>query len=591
MILQALNQYYDRLVEAGTLERSGWQPVKVPYALQIDDEGRLKRVLPLLHEEDRGKKKVMVPQNMNVPAQEKRSVGIVSNFLCDNASYILGIDGKGKPERSIRCFQACKELHEAFLGGVDSPAAQAVVNFFRHWEPSQAREHEALKPYLEELMSGGNLVFDYHQQFVQTYPEIQAVWDKHYAAADENTKARCLVTGEMSPVAVLHPNVKGVTGGQPTGTALVSFNASAFESYGHDGEQGRNAPVSEKAAFAYTSALNYMIAEKGHHIRLSDATIVFWAEHGQDAYAQEFTGMMGEANGISEDDLLQSLKHLAAGRKANLNDFELNPEEHFYVLGLSPNAARLSVRFFLQDSFGVFARNLLRHHERLHIVKPAFDSRAFLSFWHLLNETVNQKSRDKTPSPLLSGALVRAVLMNQSYPRLLLDQVEIRIRAEREVNRGRAAIIKAYLLKLYEKGALKKQCEEALQVELNENTTYQPYLLGRLFSILEDLQIASMKKDNPNKQITATIRDRYFNSACSTPAIVFPQLIKLAQAHLKKLGGGLEKSYNEKIGSILEKVGESYLSRLDLNDQGIFQLGYYHQTQARYTKKEDKKDE
>ena len=268
-----------------------------------------------------------------------------------------------------------------------------------------------------------------------------------------------------------------------------------------------------------------------------------------------------------------------------LEQFELKPEEHFYVLGLAPNSARLSVRFFLQDSFGRFAESLLNHQKRLSIIKPAYDTRNVLSFWHLLNETVNQKSRDKAPSPLLSGALVRSVLMDQLYPRLLLDQTEIRIRADREVNRGRAAIIKAYLLKLVETGKLNPKCEEALRMDLNENATYQPYLLGRLFSVLEGLQLAA------NPGINTTIRDRYFNSACSTPAVAFPQLMKLAQAHLKKLGGKLAVYYNIQITSILAKINESYPNRLSLYDQGIFQIGYYHQTQARYTKKEEKENE
>ena len=584
MILQALNQYYDTLVEAGTLERPGWQPVKVSYALQIDDEGNLKRILPLLHEEERGKKKVLLPQTMNVPAQEKRAVGIVSNFLCDNSSYFLGIDSKGKPERTLKCFQACKALHEKLLGSSDSLPARAVIRFFQNWNPETAADQEKLKPYLEEIKAGANLVFYYRNEYVHQYPEIQALWNAAYMVPAEGEQLRCLVTGTYGPVARLHPSIKGVAGGQAMGTSLVSFNARAFESFGRLDEQGYNAPVSEKAAFAYTAALNYMIAQKGHHLRLSDTTIVFWAEHGEKSYADGFAGMMGEDTDISEAELFTALEQLAAGRKANLDQNELNPDEHFYILGLAPNAARLSVRFFLQDSFGKFAENLLKHHEYLRIVKPSFDTRVHLSFWQLLKETVNPNSRDKTPSPLLSGSLVRSVLTGQPYPRLLLDQVEIRIRADREVNRARAAIIKAFLLKQPMNVNLNERSKEALSVELNQDTTYQPYLLGRLFAVLEGLQQAA------NPGINTTIRDRYFNSACATPAVVFPQLIKLAQAHLKKLGGGLEVNYNKQIGDILAKFNQDYPASLNLYDQGIFQLGYYHQTQARFTKKEEKEN-
>ncbi len=581
MILQALNQYYDRLVEAGTLERPGWQSVRVSYALQIDEEGNLKRVLPLLHEEERGKKKILVPNSMNVPAQAKRAVGIVSNFLCDNCSYFLGISKKD-PERARKCFQACKALHEKLLGNTDAAPGRAVVRFFQKWNPETALDQESLKPYLEEIMSGANLVFDYHNQFVHQYAEIQEIWNAAYLIPSEGERLPCLVTGTCGAVARLHPSIKCIQGGQSSGTSLVSFNASAFESFGRDGGQGYNAPVSEKAAFAYTAALNYMIAEEGHHIRLSDTTIVFWAEHGETAYAEGFMGMMGESNGISEAEIFTALEELAAGRKAELNRIELDPHEHFYVLGLAPNAARLSVRFFLQDSFGAFSGHLLEHHERLKIVKPSNDTRVHLSLWQVLNETVNEKSRDKKPSPLLSGSLVRSVLMGLPYPRLLLDQTEMRIRADRRINRARAAVIKAYLLKQPTNQSFTEHSKEALSVDLNQDTNYQPYLLGRLFAVLESLQEAA------NPGINTTIRDRYFNSACATPAVVFPILLKLAQAHMKKIGGGLEQMYKARIKAILDKMAQSYPVRLNLYDQGIFQLGYYHQTQARYTKKEDK---
>ena len=264
-----------------------------------------------------------------------------------------------------------------------------------------------------------------------------------------------------------------------------------------------------------------------------------------------------------------------------MNQITLNPDEHFYILGLAPNAARLSVRFFLQDSFSTFAEHLLEHHALLNIIKPSYDTRVHLSFWQLLMETVNQKSRDKTPSPLLSGSLVRSVLMGQPYPRLLLDQVEIRIRAELEITRGKAAIIKACLLKQPNNEYFNERSKEALCVELNQNTIYQPYLLGRLFAVLEGLQ------ETANPGINTTIRDRYFNSACATPAVVYPQLIKLAQSHLKKLGGGQEVYFKKQIGDILSKFSQDYPARLNLYDQGIFQLGYYHQTQTRYTKKEE----
>jgi len=473
-------------------------------------------------------------------------------------------------------------LHIGLLKRVDSAPARAICRFFESWKPQAARDCALLAPFLDDLLGGVNITFAYRQSVVQDWPEVQQAWDNHYNSEGEGIAMRCLVTGEAVIPARIHPSIKGVAGGQSSGTTLVGFNAPAFESFGRDGGQGLNAPVSEKAAFAYSAALNYMISERGHHLRLSDATIVFWAESGNEGYASCFAALFGDASPLDESDIHAAMKNLAAGRRITWQDDDLNPDERFYILGLAPNAARLSVRFFMQDTFGSFTRNMQAHHERLEIVRPGYDARESLSFRQLLDETVNQKSRDKAPSPLLSGALVRSVLMGLPYPLLLLDQTELRIRAEHQITRGRAAIIKAVLLKNTTQSGNYDQYKEALTVELNESTNYQPYLLGRLFATLEGLQQAA------NPGINTTIRDRFFNSACATPGIVFPQLIKLAQAHLKKLDGGLTVFYNRQLGDILSRFDTDYPARLSLYDQGIFQLGYYHQVQARYAKKEEK---
>ena len=294
MILQALNQYYDRLLESGELERPGWQKVRVSYALQIDDDGRLVRVLPRMHEEERGNKKALVPNEIKLPAQVKRAVDITPNFLCDNSTYILGIDSKGKPDRTLKCFQACRDLHMEMLKDVDSAPARAICRFFENWRPEDAPDCAALQPYLEDIQAGVNITFSYGSSSgVEDWPEIQRAWDERYGAEGEGEPMRCLVTGEAVIPARIHPSIKGVAGGQPSGTTLVGFNARAFESFGRDGGQGLNAPVSPKAAFAYSAALNYMIATKGHHFQLGDATVVFWAESGDEAYAACFAAMSG----------------------------------------------------------------------------------------------------------------------------------------------------------------------------------------------------------------------------------------------------------------------------------------------------------
>ena len=577
MILQALTEYYRTLENSGQISPLGWGEAKVSYALCIGPEGALEQVVSLQTEQKKGKKTVLAPQIMRLPAPVKRTVGIVPNFLCDNASYLLGADNKGKPQRTLECFQACKALHEELLDGVDSPAAQAVLAFFRTWQPEQAAGHPALADCWEELMAGGNLVFRHDGAFVHEDALVRRAWDGHYRAEGDGPQMICLVTGEHETVESTHPSVKNVYGAQSSGAALVSFNAPAFCSYGK--EQNYNAPTSKYAAFAYTTALNHLLSDREHIYRMGDTTVVCWARCGGDVY-QNMMGWMffGQEPAHTLSDLQSALKGLCSGNAVELDGARLYPNMDFYILGISPTAARLSVRFFLRNSFGAFLRNAQAHQQRLEIVKPAYDKFDTIPMWKLLDETVNQNSRDKTPAPNMAGEVLRSVLTDTRYPATLLNGVALRIRAEHSVTRGRAAILKAYYLKNTHPDVPK----EVLTVSLNPDSTNVPYNLGRLFSVLEAVQSSA------NPGINTTIKDKYFNSASATPAVVFPVLVNLAQKHLKKLDGGLRTYYDKQITGLLSKLEERYPSRLNLPQQGSFQLGYYHQTQSRFEKKEEK---
>lgn len=582
MILQALVELYDSLVKKGKLDQPGWQEIKVTHALMLDQDGALARVVPLMSPDPVGKKGKMIPRVMKLPVQAKRTVGIAANFLCDNSSYILGVDAKGKPQRSKDCFAACGERHSALLAEVDHPAARAVVRFFENWQPEHAHEHPGLLPVWDEIISGGNIVFMVGDEFVHEIQQVRAAWNTAYSDSGDGESMRCLVTGEMSAIARLHPSIKGVRNAQSSGASLVSFNAPAYDSFGRDGGQGANAPVSQRAAFAYGSALNYLVSKQEHRVFLGDMTVVFWAEDAEEEPVDCFAALLGGEETIAEDDFKNLMRALASGKAVQWRDVPIYPSNRFYVLGLAPNAARLSVRFFIQENFGTLAARMERHYERLEIIRPKFDTRAQLSVWSLLNETVNAKSRDKSASPQMSGDMLRAILTGGLYPATLLNLTELRIRAEHVITRGRAAIIKAYLLRNVCETGSNDEYREALQVELNENSNNRAYVLGRLFSVLEALQKAA------NPGINTTIVDRYFNSACATPAVVFPQLIRLAQAHLKKLSEGNRIYFNRQITELVGKFDSEYPVRLGLYEQGIFQIGYYHQTQKRYEKKEDK---
>lgn len=586
MILQALTAYYEQLVRQGKLSAPGWDDsFKVSYELRLNDAGQLLRVVPLLTEKTVGKKTVLAPRAMRVPAHEKRSSGIAANFLCDNSTYLLGADEKGKPERSADCFKACAKLHHTILDGVDSPAARALLAYFDSWDPAQAAAHPLLAEQWKEITGNANLIFgyetaDHSHSFVNDDPAIQNAWQAHYndRSADSDM-GQCLITGKYAPIERTHPNISGVPGAQSSGAALVSFNAPAFCSYGH--EQGDNAPVSKYAAFAYTTALNRLLADRSHCKHVGDTTILCWAENAEPVYQDAMSMFLfgaDEAAGIQENDVQAALKRLSAGQTVPFLEKELSPDQHFYLLGLAPNAARLSVRFFLRDTFGSFAQNLQKHAEEMEIDCSEKEKFRTLPIWAVVNETTRTvPGQPAKPSPQLAGDLLRAVLTGGRYPATLLNGVTLRIRAEQNVTRGRAAVIKAYYLRNYPTELNK----EVYTVSLNE-TTNVPYLLGRLFSVLEAVQKAA------NPGINTTIKDRYFNAACATPGISFPTLLRLSQKHLRKLNDGLATHYDKQITELMAQLPESgFPARLSLPDQGKFTIGYYHQTQKRYVKKNE----
>ena len=579
MILQALVDCYEALSASGKIARPGWGPVKTSIALELTETGEISQAICLKEEEEKGKKKekkVLVPKIFDLPAPVKRTVGVAANFLCDNSSYILGFDDKGKPKRSLECFAACKALHEKVLDGVESPTAKAVLAFFQNWKPEKAREHPALQDYMNELLAGGNLIFRYDGQFVHEDPAIRQAWQEYYDQSGDGPDMVCLVTGNTGPVENIHPSVKGVQGAQSSGAALVSFNAPAFCSYGK--EQNLNAPTSKYAAFAYTSALNYLIASPEYSSRVGDTTVLFWAKNGNPEYSSIFNwGIFGGTAPYNEHELRSMIQNLCKGQAVTYEETLLDPDMDFYILGLAPNAARLSVRFFLHNHFGSILQNVQAHYDRLEIVKPSFEKFETLPVWKLLSETVNQNSREKEPVPTLAGETLRAILNNTRYPATLLNGVTIRIRAERKITWGRAAILKAYYLQNTHPDVPK----EVLTVSLNPESKNPYYTLGRLFSVLEAVQSAA------NPGINATIKDRYFNSASATPSIVFPTLLNLSEKHRKKLTAGQRIHYEKQIMELLAVLGESFPARLSLPQQGTFQLGYYHQTQERYQKKEE----
>lgn len=575
MILQALVNYYETLQNAGKIAQQGWCQAKVSFALNLDAEGRLKGIISLKTENTVGKKKVVLPAVKMVPEMVTRSSGISANFLCDNSKYLLGIDAQGTGKRVLECFEAAKNRHLEILKSAEGKFASAVKAFFSTWEPQRAKEYPALQEMWEEITGGGNLIFVMDDEDAQDDEEIRRAWKEFLDSESSGREGICMVTGKKTEIARIHSTIKGVQGAQSSGAALVSFNGPAFESYGK--EQSYNAPVGKYAAFAYTTALNYLLAQRDYVFRFGDTTVVFWAEDGEEAY-QEVFGWSLEPPKDNQEEIKNIFKNLRLQKAINIEGIELNKNQRFYILGLAPNAARLSVRFYYEDSFGNLLENMQKHYQRMELVKPSWEEREYLGTGAMLYETVNQKSKDKKTVPNLPGALLRAILSDSRYPENLYSSTLIRIRAEQgKITWGRAAIIKAYLIKNH-------QLEKGEKfVGLNEETNDTAYVLGRLFAVLEAVQ------EEANPGVNATIRDRYFNSACATPGAVFPILMKLKNSHIRKIERQKigKKVYLENLLTQLMGKIEDFPKRLTLEEQGHFILGYYHQVQKRYEKKEE----
>lgn len=604
MILQALTKCYEKLLEKQLVPKQGWSRAKVNFILEITEDGTLVRVYPL--ENFDVKKKIFPAKIFNVPEHGVRSNGITPQFLCDNSSYILGIDKSGKPERTANCFSASKELHLKILSDVKSQAAVAVKNFFENCHPENllALIDETIYEY---VINKSMFVFMYKDKYVHDDPEIQLAWETYYRNSEYDKKGQCLVTGKYTNLRRLHPMIKGVWGSQSSGASLVSFNASAYESYGQSGGTGLNAPVSDYAAFAYTTALNYLLSHSKYVAHIGDLTIVYWSEDANEDYNDIFQSFFEptEASTISQQELNVIVKSIASGDVVKFNGNELKYNNKFYILGLAPNAARISVGFFMVDTFGHVLKNLAQHYSDLAIVKPSYVKVDYLPLWKLLLETINKNSKDKKTPENLTTSLIKAVLNGTMYPESFLQNIMRRLHMEQgrlieptakspdaafeqESNYIKAAIIKAVLNRKRRINGPTKYLKEELTVSVDETTNNKPYILGRLFALYEHLQDSASKNS-----LNATIKDRFFNAAMATPATVFPLLGKLSIAHLGKLDINEKVYFEKQIADIIGKLKFDdeliFPKSLTLEEQGNFYVGYYHQVQKRYTKKEAEK--
>lgn len=586
MILQALNGYYRRKCDdpdpAQRLPAFGLEQKEIPFVLEITVAGELVQLLDTRTLNDKKKK---VAQTFRVPQGEKKASGVIANLLWDTLEYVLGVDTKGKPERVV-------QQHAHFVARIQALPQSAredlgIQAIFKFFESFNLPQLEAQPAWLQALESNAVMSFRLHGDVdlvCQRPTVVNAVLN---VTTDADARlVMCLVTGEDAPIQRLHASIKGVWGAQSSGANIVSFNARAFESYGKTERQGENAPVSQAAAFAYTTALNHLLRkESDQRIQVGDASTVFWADRDS-----EFESVAADIFGDPPKDdpdrgahAVQALfSAMQTGKFGGLDD-----NNRFHVLGLAPNAARISIRFYHCLPLAELGERIRQHFNDLEIARGPHDPQ-YPSLKRLLQAVCLATSGqpygdiDRLP-PNLGGAIVDAVFTGPDvpYPSLWLNAAVGRCRAEQNVNYYRAAAIKACLNRHIRRSSVTptNQPPEKEFLPMLDLTNPSPaYRMGRLFATLEKIQ------EEASPGLNATIRDRYYGAASSTPVAVFTTLLRLKNSHLKKLSVGRGLWFEKLLGEILSTVAD-FPKHLPLPDQGRFALGYYHQRQDFFTKK------
>jgi CRISPR-associated protein Csd1 len=564
-VLAALTRAYERMAARNDVPAFGYSIQNIGFLISLNADGSVAgRPADLRGGE--GKKRISRP--LAVPQPAKRTSGIAPNFLWDKTAYVLGITA-GEGKRTAAEHNAFIKLHRDMLAGSNDEGLVAMLRFLEGWYPEKFAECG-----WPDDMKDQNIVFALEQQrldqiYIHDRPAARELWSKLSAASDKNAEAVCLVSGAKTPVARLHPAIKGVWGAQSSGASIVSFNLDAFTSYGH--EQGDNAPVSETVAFAYTTALNrFLERDSGHRIQIGDTSTVFWADAGDPQAAEEAEDIFGSLIGVDDEKITNrsvkdTLEKIRAGRAADVIA-DLPKGVRFHIIGLAPNAARLSIRFYLEDEFGVIARRFLEHVEGLRIEPPPRE--AAPSMWRMLVETaVLRKSENIQPN--LAGEWLRAILSGAPYPRTLLSTLIMRLRADRDVNALRVAVLKSVLVRNF---------DMEVPVAMDPAFTDQGYLLGRLFALYEQVQTAAL-----GRNVNATIKDKYYGAASAQPRKVFHLLEAGSANHLSKIGKqkpGLKVSLEKQIGAIMDVMEpgrDPFPASLPDKSQALFGLGYYHQ--------------
>lgn len=588
MLLKHLVDYYEHEgLGEGARPENRWDERNVFYAISLREDGTIRGFHPLSVIEKNQKPKA--GQKLLVPHPPKtRTSNVIPYFLCDKPSYLLGIpipDKKGEPSedvaKALECFQMSKELHLLHLPNISSKAASVVCRFFESWNPTDAKNHPAIQPILSALQKDPFLVFETADGKVLDDPAIVSYWNDLPNDDSATYEGICLVTGKVAPICKTHPQFTKSKNSNLSGP-LISFNENAYESYGTSDAQGINAHVSQYAASAYSIALRKLLNDPQHAWRCGDTMIVSWAEKQvEECQSYYMDNLSPNAN------LAQRMKDIREGRwPADAPP----PSTPFYILGLAPQGkGRISIKFFLESTFGAVITNLFHHYERLALGGA---ERSMPSIYGLLRETFPHRRKTfKGSDDLKDGeratdhlveSVMKAIFTDSDYPRKLYMNILHRIhfdqnaidsngiRIENRVTPRRVMMIKAYLMK--------NQGRHDIPMALNPECKDPSYVLGRVFAELEDIQYSA------NRNVQKTIQSTYLSPAARTPGRVFPILLGLSQQHLAKLKRDNKPAFikcQQKLYDIFALLdasdGNPYPKTLTPEDQGMFFLGYYHQ--------------
>jgi len=521
-VLEALSNAYERLADRGDVPPFGYSNEKIGFLIALAEDGAPVGP-PIDLREEEGKRRIA--PLMAVPASFKRpGVTPRSFFLWDNSAFALGVTASESKDAAAR-LAAFRERHLKELANTNDLGLLALLRFVMTWTPAQFTTLG-----WPEDMKDQNVVFALESERrkdirIHDRPAARAIWAR-LAAASEGGEGICLVSGDRAPIARLHPAIKGVWGAQSSGASLISFNLDAFTSYGHD--QGDNAPVSEAAAFAYTTVLNkFLERDSSHRIQIGDASTVFWADASEAVVAEAAEALFGVLLGVDEEVQVNKVRP--------------------------------------KDDFGVIAKNFARHLEAMRIAPPPKDENP--SIWHCLIEAAVQHKSENIP-PNLAGEWLRAILTGARYPLTLQSTVLMRLRADKDITGLRVAILKSVLVT---KG-------EEVPVSLDPENRDPGYLLGRLFALYEHVQTAAL-----GRNLNSTIKDKFYGAAAATPRKVFTLLDKGSVNHLSKIAKekkGYAVSLEKQIAAIMEHFNPSadpFPAFLTADQQSLFAVGYYHQ--------------